>query len=136
MKYTSQEEQFAQLVANGKNYSDALREIRPHVKKWKDKTVYSRASELASKVAGRVEELKKELAEKNLWSREQSVEVLKDVALHDEKGTARVSAIKELNAMHDFNPPKKHQQIGSDGQPVDPFPTRIEIVAKHDSCRD
>jgi hypothetical protein len=72
-------------------------------------------NELASKVKGnvkvqsRIDELKKKLEKKQLWTRENSVKVLGSIAAGKDMPTAaRVSAIKELNAMHGFNEPTKH----------------------------
>lgn len=49
-------------VLNGGNKSEAFRDAFPHAKKWKDKTVWSRASELfaESEVQGRVLELEEQ----------------------------------------------------------------------------
>lgn len=53
-----------EYVLNGGDQSKAYRAAYPRSKKWKDKTVWSRASELFAdcKVQGRVEELKAETA--------------------------------------------------------------------------
>jgi len=63
------------------------------------------------KIRTRVRELKEAIAEKVLWTREDSIRALKDSV--DEKGAVRVSAVKELNAMHGFNAPKKVEHSGT-----------------------
>lgn len=55
-----QQEKFAQCVAKGMTQADAYREAYPTSKKWTDKALYPRASELAadSKVIARINALK------------------------------------------------------------------------------
>ena len=70
------------------------------------------ASRLAhsDKVALRIEELKTEIADACLWSREQSVMVLAGIAGTGDskvKPSEKTAAVKELNAMHGFNAPTK-----------------------------
>jgi hypothetical protein len=116
-KLTIKEESFAQSIASGMNQSDAYRSAY-NTAKMADKVLWKKASEVAArgKVEGRVKELKQELANVSLWSREKSVEVLADIAGGTEyKGTEKVSAVKELNAMHGFNEPIKIDHGSSDG---------------------
>lgn len=59
----------------------------------------------------RIESLKAEIAaktvEKELWSRVDSIAVLKEIATDQEaRGNEKVSAVKELNAMHGFSTSK------------------------------
>ena len=63
------------------------------------------------KIRARVKELKEAIAEKVLWTRADSINALKDSI--DEKGAVRVSAVKELNAMHGYNAPKKVEHSGT-----------------------
>jgi hypothetical protein len=74
----------------------------------KPETIHKRASEMMAKgeVMGRVDELRKELSNKALWTREESVEALK-LVLADGKGSEVVAAVKELNSMHGYNAPIK-----------------------------
>lgn len=76
--------------------------------KMKPETIHKRASEMMAKgeVMGRVDELRKELANKALWTREESVNALKNV-LADGKGSEVIAAVKELNSMHGYNAPMK-----------------------------
>ena len=137
MSFTDQEEMFSQLIVDGKNRSDAFREIRPHVNKWKDKSIHEAASKLYAKVLPRIDELREELAKKNLWSRERGIIALVKIveskfAIDDVEIGAKdsdiINAVKELNSMHGFNEPIKTQQIGADGKPIDKQPTIIKIV--------
>jgi hypothetical protein len=74
----------------------------------KDDSIYPLASKLMSstKIATRVAELKSQLQNKQLWSREMSVKALIK-AYKEGNGSVKVSAVKELNAMHGYNAPQK-----------------------------
>ncbi|QEO57574.1 hypothetical protein [Francisella marina] len=116
-KLTQQQENFAQEVANGKSHSDAFRIAYPKNKS-KPKSIHEQASKLASdiKVYSRIEELKKELADKNLWTREKSVEILSQIAQYDfQTQTDRINAVRELNRMHGYEADKKIDLKSSDG---------------------
>ncbi|MFT6491137.1 MAG: hypothetical protein ACJAWP_000013 [Porticoccus sp.] len=110
-------------VLNGGNKSEAFRDAFPHAKKWKDKTVWSRASELfaESEVQGRVAEIQvkaKEIAETKLnitfeqkqrWLKSVIERSLQHEQARDSEGNpmgdfkfnavAVISAINELNKM-------------------------------------
>ena len=102
---TSKQEAFAQAIASGKTQADAYRGAY-NAEKMKDATVWSKASVLMAdgKVAARVEELRKGLEKKELWTREMSVKALIG-AYKEGNPTAKIAAVKELNAMHGFNAP-------------------------------
>lgn len=108
MSLTSKQEKFAQSIADGLKNSDAYRAAGYSMKN--PKTVAEAASRLAkdSKVLARIRELQGVLADKALWTREQSVAVLADVASAARPGE-KVSAVKELNAMHGYLAPTKHE---------------------------
>lgn len=125
---TPQREKFAQAVADGMSQADAYRtafKVRPGTKAH---TIQANASRLMtnSEVVTRVNELKAKLAEMALWTRADSVEVLREIARGGEKDSDRVSAVKELNAMHGLNAPQKIDHQSSDGSMS---PTRIVIEA-------
>lgn len=127
---TPQREAFAQAIASGLNQSDAYRKTYPNSKNWKPETVWSNASVLMknSKVLARVDELKAALAEKQIWTREDSVRELKSIVNHKESRAAdKTAAIKELNVMHGFNAPQKHEISGPNGIPI-PSNMIINIV--------
>lgn len=105
MELTSQQERFAQEISNGKNQSEAYRIAYPKSLKWKDKTVWEKASKIAKddKVCTRIVELKANLEKKELWTREQSVMALKNALEIADRPTDVVAVIKELNNMHGYN---------------------------------
>ena len=124
MTLTSKQEAFAQAIASGLNQSDAYRSAYSAAA-MKAETVQKRASELMGNgvVAGRVKELREELANKSLWTREQSVAVLSQVVTDAEaRHGDKISAVKVLNDMQGFNAPVKSEVLLN-------FPRTIQIVA-------
>lgn len=119
-KLNPREEKFAQGVADGLSQAEAYRQAYPSAAKWKDKTVWSRASEMMgrSEVLGRVEELRAELAKQSLWSRMDSVATLKPIAIGADKDSDRIAAVKVLNEMHGYNAPIRTEITGKDGGPI------------------
>lgn len=121
---TAKQENFAQAVAGGMNQSDAYRSAY-NAGKMKPDVVNVKASQLASdgKVAVRLQELKAELANKSLWTREQSVAVLIDVIGDgDSKAGDKINSVKVLNEMQGFNAPTKHDLTHN-------FPRVINVIA-------
>ena len=114
-KLTSKQEAFAQGIADGLGQADAYRTAYD-TKNMKDDSIYPIASKLMNnhKVATRVAELKSQLQSKQLWSREMSVKALVQ-AYKEGNGAVKVSAVKELNAMHGFNAPQKIDITGELG---------------------
>lgn len=117
-KLTPREEKFAQGVAAGLSQAEAYRQANPNSVKWKDETVWSKASVMMGKVWARVEELRAELAKQALWSRMDSVETLKPIATGAEKDSDRIAAVKVLNEMHGYNAPDRLEITGKDGVPI------------------
>lgn len=108
-KITPQQEAFAQAVASGETDAQAYRIAYPKSLKWKLNSL-GRQAHTASKnpkIVARVAELKGDLAKVSLWTREQSVKVLAEIAGNGEKDGDRVRAVSELNEMHGYNQPKK-----------------------------
>jgi len=105
---TPKQEAFAQGLASGLSQSEAFRQAYPKALAWKNATVWRKASLLAGHgdVQARVDQLRQEIADLDLWTRKDSVRVLREVADGD-KGAERVQAVKELNLMHGFNEPVK-----------------------------
>lgn len=120
VKLTAKQEAFCQAIASGMTQADAYRSAYS-ADKMTDKVVYVKASEMMAdgKIAVRVADLRAELEAKQLWSREMSVKALVQ-AYKNGNGSVQVAAIKELNAMHGYNEPKKLDVN------VKEFPTRIE----------
>lgn len=115
MILTAKQEAFAQAIADGKNQSDAYRSAY-NAGKMKAETVQNSAYKLVlnGEVTARVKELKQELANKSLWTREQSVAVLAGVVeAMDAKHGDKISAVKVLNDMQGFNAPTKVDIAGS-----------------------
>ena len=103
---TQKQESFAQNIADGMTQADAYRAAYDCAPTTKPETIQKRACELMADgvISGRVEELRAQLAEKSLWSRADSVNILAEIAQDlGNKAGERVSAIKELNAMHGWN---------------------------------
>lgn len=115
MTLTAKQEAFAQAIADGLNQADAYRSAY-NAGAMKAETIQNKASLLMKKgeVGARVALLRKELADKSLWTREQSIAVLSGVvgdmeARHGDK----ISAVKVLNDMQGFNAPVKLDVAGS-----------------------
>ena len=111
VKLTAKQEAFAQGIADGLGQADAYR-MAYDAEQMKDETVYPNASRLMnnSKVIARVAELKSQVVEKQLWTREMSVKGLMSayrIALEAKTSTGMTAAVKELNIMHGFNEPTK-----------------------------
>jgi hypothetical protein len=110
-KLTAKQEAYAQGIADGLGQADAYR-MAYDAEGMKDNTIYPLASKLMnnSKVATRVAELKAQVAEKQLWTREMSVKGLMTayrIALEAKASTGMTAAVKELNIMHGYNEPTK-----------------------------
>ena len=110
-KLTAKQEAFAQAIADGMGQADAYR-MAYDAEGMKDGTVYSKASIMMSegKIRARVDELKAQVADKQLWTREMSVKGLIQayrIAQEAKTSTGMTAAVKELNIMHGFNEPTK-----------------------------
>lgn len=104
-----------------------------NVENMKPLSINRKAHELRHKVniAAMIEERKAELAQKQLWTREKSVERLSTIAEDDlSKDTDKIASVKELNAMHGYNAPQKHDLTSSDGSMTPKPTTREEIDAE------
>lgn len=119
VKLTAKQEAFAQGIADGLGQADAYRAAYD-AEGMKDNTIYPRSSELMknSKVTARVAELKAAVQEKQLWTREMSVKALVQ-AYKEGSGPVKVSAVKELNAMHGYNEPAKMQMDVRTFKPIE-----------------
>ena len=115
MSLTPKQEKFAQDVASGKSQADAYRAAF-NCAKSKPETVIQSASRLMAdpNISARVGQLKAQLSEKALWTREDSVRILADIAKDEEASRKdKTGAIKVLNEMHGFNAPQKVEHSGA-----------------------
>ena len=112
---TSRQEKFCECVAKNMTHSDAYR-TSYSASNMLTKTINRKAAALMSKgiIRARVDELKEQLAERELWTREDSVKTLISV-MQDGRPNDIISAIKELNNMHGFNEPKKIDMSANKG---------------------
>lgn len=121
---TPKQEKFAQCIADGKTQADAYRaafDVRPTTKA---QTIQDSASKLRAspEVSQRVKELKAALANKALWTREDSVRALETamrIAEDKDNAAGLVAAVKELNAMHGYHEAVKHE-INATVASIDP----------------
>ena len=132
LKLTIKQEAFARAYVETGNASEAYRRAYNAENK-KQEVVAVRACELLahSKVSVMVREMRKELAERAMWEREDSVRVLAAIATEDQDAphAARVSAIKEINAMFGYNAPAKVDHTSSDGSMSPKASTDPEVAA-------
>lgn len=111
---TPKQEKFAQEVASGKSQADAYRAAFDCVRSKSDTIIQSASRLMADpKISARVAELKAQLSEKALWTREDSVLILSDIA-RDTKAARKdkTAAVRVLNDMHGFNAPQKVEHSG------------------------
>jgi transposase len=129
VKLTAKQESFCQGIADGLGQADSYRAAYD-AEGMKDNVIYARASELMKngKVTDRIKELRSEVQEKQLWSREMSVKALVQ-AYREGSGAVKVSAVKELNAMHGYNEPSKLSITGN-------MVTRIVREVTDDNAED
>lgn len=104
---TAKQEAFCQGIADGLGQADSYRAAYD-AEDMKENSVYVNASKLMknAKIMQRIAELKSQVQEKQLWSREMSVKALVQ-AYKEGSGSVKVAAVKELNAMHGYNEPAK-----------------------------
>ncbi|MBM3370500.1 MAG: hypothetical protein FJY46_07100 [Betaproteobacteria bacterium] len=114
-KLTPVEERFANEVALGKSQAAAYRIANPRSTKWKDGSVYVKASLMMGKdkVKKRIAEIQQLLLIRTLWSREQSVVALKKVIEAPDRKSDVVAAVRELNVMHGFHEAQKIEHSGA-----------------------
>lgn len=110
---TAKQEAFCQGIADGLGQAEAYRAAYD-AEDMKENSVYVQASKLMKnpKITQRIAELKSQVQEKQLWSREMSVKALVQ-AYREGSGSVKVAAVKELNAMHGYNEPAKINISGS-----------------------
>ena len=113
MALTAKQEAFAQAVAGGMSQSDAYKAAYD-AENMGANPIAVEACRLMDdpNVALRLKELRDQLSEIALWTRQDSVKTLKTIADglgSESKPNEVVAAVKELNAMHGFNEATKHE---------------------------
>lgn len=139
MSLTPRQEKFCQLYMELGNATEAYRQAG-YSGKAKAESLHVKASQLLStdKVSVRISELRKDLEQRHLWRREDSVRILSEIAQgHDEesKPSDRVNAVKALNAMHGWDK-QVVDHTSSDGSMTPKAVTRIELVSLSDNSQD
>ena len=107
---TSKQEAFCQALLAGRSQSDAYRDAYNTKPCSTAGAIAVSASKLMAdpKITLRIAELREADAEAACWSRRQSIEALKSIALSEAlKPTERIAAIRLLNTMFDFNAPSE-----------------------------
>ena len=131
-KLTIKQEAFARAYVETGNASEAYRRAY-NAENMKQESIAVNASKTLARanVALMVREMRKELAERAMWEREDSVRVLAAIATEDQDAphAARVSAIKEINAMFGYNAPAKVDHTSSDGSMSPKASTDPEVAA-------
>jgi len=105
MALTPKQESFCLAYMETGNASEAYRRCY-NASRSTAKTITETACKLLAQpnISARIAELKAAVVERFLWEREDSLRVLSGIANKDnEAATARIAAVKELNAMHGYN---------------------------------
>lgn len=136
----AKQEQFAQAIASGANQSDAYRAAYS-ADGLSAKMIWEKASRLASncKVEARILALKAHLADKKLWTREQSVEALKralGLAEECQQPAAMTGVVKELNNMHGYASKKLDLNVAAAAQTINLSMTPQEAAEAYAAMLD
>lgn len=112
IKLTSKQEQFCIGIALENLSQAAAYKAAYNCERMSDKVLRNKASAMMKRddIRVRVAELRAQVVEEAIWSRQDSVEELAAIARAekgDPKPSEQVSAIRELNAMHGYNEPAK-----------------------------
>jgi hypothetical protein len=112
---TPKQEAFAQAVAGGKTQADAYREAYNVKPTTKNEVTQVKASQLMAdgKVRVRVDELKAQLSEKLLWTREDSLKTLIAVINAPDNAGNIISSVQAINKMQGFDAAEKHELTGN-----------------------
>ena len=118
-KLTSKQEAFCQAICDGISQSDAYR-LSYNAANMKKETVNSKAYELIQngEIRARIKELKSKLENKQLWTREQSInkaiEAI-EMASNNGKPLEILKGVEVLNKMHGYDAPIKHDVKSTGG---------------------
>ena len=125
---THKQEQFCQNIISGMTQHDAYKNAYD-AKNMSNKSIDENASKIMknAKVAPRIAELKtlatfiatQKTSQELIWTREMSIKAL--LSIYEDNtapSSARVSAVKEINAMHGYNEPIKVNLGGQKDNPI------------------
>lgn len=131
MALTAKQEAFCQAIADGKNQSEAYR-LAYKAEKMKPETVQRKAHEVMKdgKVTARVKELQNKLENKQLWTREQSInkaiEAI-EIASTNGKPLEILKGVEVLNKMHGYDAPIKHDVKSTGGFSINIVTTKKDL---------
>jgi len=137
-KLTEMQEKFCVSVASGKSLTESYIASYPKAANWKREVAQNKGHDLSKKehIAERINEVKQALKEKVeagfIWTQQDSVKGLAEIAKYEERASDRISAIKELNSLLGLSAPKKIDHGSSDGS-MSPQPT-IDMSKLSDSA--
>lgn len=97
-------EAFAQKVASGMESTAAYQSLYPSTSHF---SARSSASRLLKKVGARIRALQNEIAEKNLFSREEVLFKLQEIVVSARYDADRIKALALIAEMQGFNQPKQ-----------------------------
>lgn len=109
-RLTAKQEAFCQALAAGSSQSDAYRQAYTVKASTSAATIAASASRLMAdpKISTRLDEIRNVMAEAIAWTREDSARALIEIVRgEDPSASAKIAAVKELNAMFGFNAPEK-----------------------------
>lgn len=111
---TPKQEAFAQAVSSGLSQSDAYKSAYSTGNQ-KPETISNNAYKLANNndVITRLAELRNALAEKLLWTREDSLKTLIAVINAPDNAGNIISSVQAINKMQGFDAAEKHEHSGN-----------------------
>ena len=109
------QEAFAIAVAGGMTQADAYRSVYNVRANTKQESIHQAASTVMANinVSSRVAELKQQLADKELWTREDSIRAMIQVIEDPDNQGCKINAVKVINDMQGFNAATKTQVSGT-----------------------
>jgi hypothetical protein len=112
---TPKQEAFAIAVSSGMTQADAYRSVYNVRANTKQESIHQAASTVMANinVSSRVDELKQQLADKELWTREDSIRAMIQVIEEPDNQGCKINAVKVINDMQGFNAATKTQVSGT-----------------------
>lgn len=114
-KWTIQDEQYAQLLFQGMEQSEAFLVIRPHAAKWKPESVWQNASKWAAKVKPRLAELRSKMEKRFEVSQERVLQEYAQTAFKPIEALPEYAdkhaALKGIRDMLGYDAPKRTEEF-------------------------